>query len=495
MRKEEISVNVNSNYLGQLSITYPDEVVFVFNPLYIELQQHENYGEQTTYKISYAKLSVSTGMNDQDTKYEVDIRFYKGHAKIYISRLMELFFTDVRFERSKQLYVNLIVSGSVVWTEKFVCIWGNLAVGERFSHYGAFVLDMGKPSFVRKRIWFRNFPFTVSMFCRDWSTKDRTIKAKYDGKPYNTDLYIHYPPILAVIDSLENDESINGFPVEGEVAGAEACEGAVFDQQEKVFYGSSDDMCLYYDWEPYPPFMPGPEEYNSNGVARTDKVWAKQNGRLVRYDAQIGDLVEVPYGKSGQIGIFEVCPAITFPEAKRTATYHQRGEEVEVKTSTFDETFDYTFWLSSEMSTITELEIDNSTDGHYLRWIDRFGMYQYFLFSKGKITLKNKLGSNSVTEDYSVGGMYFANHQRTTSIEGTKTVKACATSLPDEIYGYVETIITSPIIDLYLGKTRFGVEMWVPVNIVAANHDYDSSQILHDLEISFTMPAINSQTL
>lgn len=495
MRKTEISVNANSTYLGQLDITYPDEVVFVFNPLYIELQQHEFGVGTQNYRITYAKLSVSTSAKNTGEKYEIELRFYKGHTKVYISRLMELFFTDVRFERSKQLYVNLIVSNTVVWFEKFVCIWGNITVGERFSHYGAFVLDRNKPSFMRKRIWFKNFPFTVSMFCRDWSTKDRTIRAKYDGKPYDPNLFIHYPPIWAVIDSIENEEGINGYPEEGVIGDGGDFEGAVYDQQEKRFYGSTDDLCLYFDWTAYPPYMPGPDEYNANGVARTDKIWAMQNGRLVRYDAQIEDLVEVPYGRSYLIGIFEVCPAITFPDAKRTATYHQRGEEVEIKSSTFDETFDYTFWLSGEMSTITELEIDNSTDGHYLRWIDRFGMYQYFLFRKGKMTLKNKLGSNTVTEDYSVGGMYFANHQRNTNVEGTKTVKACATSLPDDIYGYVETIITAPIIDLYLGKTRFGVEMWVPVSIVAANHDYDPNQILHDLEISFTMPSINAQTL
>ena len=241
--------------------------------------------------------------------------------------------------------------------------------------------------------------------------------------------------------------------------------------------------------------MPGPDEYNSNGKARTDKVWALQSGRLVRFDAQLGDLVEVPYGRSSEVGIYEICPEIAFPNAKRTATLKQKGQEVEVKTSTFDMTFDYTFWMSNEMSTITELIIDYSTAGHYLRWIDRFGMFQYFLFVKGKETLKNKLGANKVVEDYSVAGMYFSNHERVTNIEATKTVKCCALNLAQEIYDYVSSIVTSPLIDLYVGKTRDGVEMWVPVNIVASNIDYDPHQILHDIEISFTMPAINAQIL
>lgn len=485
MRTTELSVNVNSTYLGQLKLEYPDEVVFVYNPLYVSLNISSD-------KCSSVKFSISTRKNREGNYKEIDAKLFNGATRIYISRIMELFFTDVRFERSKTLYANIIVNGKVVWSESFICIWGNLAVGDRFAHYGAFKLNENKPYFERKRIWFRNFPFTVSMFAHGWGSKDRGVSARYDGKPYDSTLKIHYPPIWGVINSLE-DEIVNTFDDETTYDG-DYLEGAVFDKQEQRFYGSTDDYCIYFDWTAG-SLMPGPDEYNSNGKARTDKVWALQSGRLVRFDAQLGDLVEVPYGRSSEVGIYEICPEIAFPNAKRTATLKQKGQEVEVKTSTFDMTFDYTFWMSNEMSTITELIIDYSTAGHYLRWIDRFGMFQYFLFVKGKETLKNKLGANKVVEDYSVAGMYFSNHERVTNIEATKTVKCCALNLTQEIYDYVSSIVTSPLIDLYVGKTRDGVEMWVPVNIVASNIDYDPHQILHDIEISFTMPAVNAQIL
>ena len=485
MRKDELSINISSTYLGQVTLTYPDEVVFVFNPLYIDIQLGK---VNDVYMISLAKVSVSTGVNSTGTVYEVETYLHNGHARVYISRLMELFFDDVRFKRSEPLYVNLTISRTVVWSKCFMCVWSNLIAGERFYNYGAFVYDKGKPAFIRRRIWFKNFPFTVSMF----STADRTIKAKYDGNPYDPTLFIHYPSIMKIINSVE-DEDVTG--LSNETIDGSLLEGAVYDKQEQVFYGATDENYLYTDWTEASPYMPGPNEYNTGGKARTDKIWALPNGRLVRYDSQLGDLVEIPYCRNFRSGIFEICPAITFPNAERTATYHQSGEEVEVKTSTFDETFDYTFWMPSDMATITQLTIDNSTAGHYLRWIDRFGMYQYFLFTKGKETQKNKLGSDTVVEDYPIGGMYFANHERTTHIEGTKTVKVYAVSLADDIYGYVQTIINSPVIDLYVGKTRYGDEMWVPVNIVASNHNYDPTQVLHDLEISFTMPSINAQSL
>lgn len=490
MRKKEISVNVNSNYLGQMTLEYPDEVVFVFNPLYISIKVDPI---QDNFRITYLKFSISTGAYGTGTDKEIEARLYKGKTRIYMSKIMELFFTDVRFERSKTLHANIMVSNTVVWTMPFICIWGNLAVGDRFAHYGAFKLDKNRPYFERKRIWFRNFPFTVSLFAHSWGSKDRGVSAKYDGNPYDSKLQIHYAPIWGTIYSIE-DEGISGPYGPETVFDGNYLEGAVFDKQEQRFYGSTDDFCLYENWTAG-QYMPGPEEFNLNGKARTDRIWALQTGRLVRYDAQIGDLVEVPYGRSYEIGIYEINPAYAFPKAKKNVTLKQKGEEVEVKTSTFDNTFDYTFWLSNEMSTITELIIDNSTAGHYLRWIDRFGMFQYFLFVKGKETMKNKLSSNTIVEDYTVGGMYFANHERVVNVEGSKTIKCCAVSLPQEIYDYVSSIITSPIIDLYMGKTRFGDEMWVPVNIVATNHDFQPADILHDLEISFTLPPVNAQTL
>lgn len=488
MRTSEISVIVNSTYFGQLNLDFPDEVVFVYNPLFISIELSK-VGEY--YMAQSVKFAISTGANKAGVFKEIEAKLYKGKTRIYMSRIIELFFTDVRFERSKTLYANIIVSGKVVWSEKFICIWGNLAVGERFSYCGAFKLDKNRPYFERKRIWFRNFPFTVSMFAHGWGSKDRGVSARYDGNPYDNTLNIHYPPVWGVIYSIE-DEGVSG-PSE-EVISGDYLEGAVFDRQEQCFYGSTDDYCLYKDWTPG-RYMPGPSEFNINGKARTDKVWAMQSGRLVRYDAQIRDLVDVPYGRSSEVGIYEICPELAFPNAKKNVTLKQKGEEVEIKTSTFDTSFDYTFCMSNEMTTITELIIDYSTAGHYLRWIDKFGMFQYFLFVKGKETMKNKLGKNTVVEDYSVGGMYFANHQRVTNIEGTKTIKCCAPNLPQSIYDYVSSIVTSPVIDLYMGKTRFGDEMWVPVNIVAGSLNYDPQKILNDVEISFTLPSVNAQSL
>lgn len=60
MRATEFSVNVNSMYLGQVKLEYPDEVVFVYNPLYIALNVSP-VGD--VYKFRSLKFSISTGKN------------------------------------------------------------------------------------------------------------------------------------------------------------------------------------------------------------------------------------------------------------------------------------------------------------------------------------------------------------------------------------------------------------------------------------------------
>ena len=74
-------------------------------------------------------------------------------------------------------------------------------------------------------------------------------------------------------------------------------------------------------------------------------------------------------------------------------------------------------------------------------------------------------------------------------------MKCCAVNLPKDIYDYVVTILSAPIVDLYRGKDEFGEEIWQPVNIQSSTADYDPKKILNDLEFTFAIPDVNSQSL
>lgn len=148
----------------------------------------------------------------------------------------------------------------------------------------------------------------------------------------------------------------------------------------------------------------------------------------------------------------------------------------------------------SEVSDSNISLIKNSAmDGTYLRWIDSYGFWQYYLFDTGQRQSKNKLSSIAIDAEYSVAGV---NHQalRYSHVENTDTIKCCAISIKKEILAYVETIYKSPHIDLYVGKTSVG-EVWKPVNIVAGSVNVSPDGKLFDYEISFTLPETQVQEI
>ena len=136
---------------------------------------------------------------------------------------------------------------------------------------------------------------------------------------------------------------------------------------------------------------------------------------------------------------------------------------------------------------------NSSMEGTYLRWIDNYGFWQYYLFDTGIRQSKNKLGNTSIDAEYTISGV---NHQaqRSSHIENTDTVKCCAVSMRREILAYVETIYKSPHIDMYVGKVG-NTEVWKPVNIVAGTVNVAADDRLFDYEISFTLPQTQVQEL
>lgn len=489
MRRKEFSINIASAYQGQCNLEYPDEVVFVFNPLYLNININAVGG---VYKVGKAEVSVQGIVDKKSKTHTIQISLYKGKGRVYLSRIMELFFDDVRNLRHKTIKVQLIVSGSVVWQESFMAIWGNVAIGDRLAHYGAFKFDKQKPYWERRRIWFKNFPFMVSMFAQSYSNDDIPL-ARYDGRPYEPNAMVHCPNVDFIFDSTE-EENIQAIAPSME---GSSLEYIAYVRNENRFYGMTDDFVLARNWTPNPPYLLGDESYNDANTdeAKEGMVCSYAN-RIMRYSKEVNGLVDVPYGNGGQVGIYEAFPHLVFPDAVSQAILKQKGKQTSVsKSSTFDRTFDYTFFTSGEMATITKLIIDHSMSGTYLRWIDRLGMYQFFLFTEGKTSRKSKLSADVVTDDYPVGGMYFANHERTAHVECEVTSKCAALMLEQDIYDYVSTIVTSPIIDMYLGKNNNGDELWVPVNVEASNYEYDPKAKLHDLEIELSLPSINAQTL
>lgn len=388
-------------------IEFPDSVVFAFNPLYIVI---------TTASGNY---SMILNVICNEVPRSICVEVFNGSARIYFSRILQLFFEDYKHFRTLDFTVSLSLSGTNIFSTSFVAIWGSLKLGDRYNAYGLFKFD-GKAEYERTRIWFKKFPFKVSMFSLN---PEHTIVCMMDG------ISTPYVPL----PSIPSDTPAN---VDGELRG-------------------TDNKIYQFD-------------------TSTQKFFPEDVGNGMEY------------------GIFDINPEWTFSQAKKAASL-RIGDRATL--NVFDSTFDYTFYQNGLTTHIVNLRISNDECGYYLRWIDCHGELQYFLFTKGVETDKNTVNSDTVSDMENVGPMSFSNHIRNTQITSKTTCKCSAVLLPDEIYEYVSTIISAPIIDLYIGRSASGREIWVPVNIVASSYDYNTVQKLHNLIIAFSLPEYKSQLL
>lgn len=400
-------------------IEYPDNVVFAFNPLYIKIQTDASV-------VSAPTLHISHGSEQRS----IEVQMIKGYAKVYFSRILQLFFDDYSHIRTKDITVSLALGSHQIFACTFLAIWGSLALGERYDSYGNYAYK--SKQFTKTRVWFRHFPFTVTMFS---ATANPTVHASSDKMSEKK---------IAAYEDGEYDTPIGNSERYG-----------LFELLPKLDFSDVNRSCGYAIGDAYQQGVISPSqpiekaEYNEvsgNAASRIASAPSSTNGTSV--------------------------------------------------SDPFDTSFDYTFHLLNARHRANIIVRDEQS-GFYLRWIDHIGEIQYYLFTKGTSTLKNTLEKNQVSDDVRNDEftMNYPNLYRTIHIDGTTTCKCCASSMPDKIYEYVKTIVKSPYIDLYGGVDKDGNEIWIPVNIASASHEFKHKDVLHDLVISFTQPETNAQTI
>lgn len=470
-------MNINTVEQGGYSeLRYPDEVCFAFNPNYIELDV--DWAVQTIVPFDVRVSSPASS-------YEpvITVTLYGGKGRVYLSGLFQLMFEDVKRFRLIDVTVSAHINSSELAWFSFTTkvMWANIEFGERFFAHGVFKYDKWKPYFERTLVWFKNFPFKVTLL----RANEEELQGRYDGGVYD-DTLVFWHKAFSAIESVdpENDTILDT------TIDSDGCE-IIFDKVGCRFLCKEDGE-YFTSWTASDDFG-ATEDYNDDhGIAKTGTEWVKDYV-LYYFDIAEEELVALGNYMERQEGLTEITPDVIFPAVTRSATLKLKGEGGR-GTSVFDETFDYTFFTSGENNIIIRFIISNKTCGHYLRWIDRFGFYQFYLFAKGNVTTKNKLSGDTI-EELGNYGMYFNNWQRNTQVTAEKKIKCCAENLQDSVYNYVETILTSPIIDMYMGKTKSGKEMWMPVNIVASSETKKPHLPLRDLEIEIQLPGIEPQSL
>lgn len=142
--------------------------------------------------------------------------------------------------------------------------------------------------------------------------------------------------------------------------------------------------------------------------------------------------------------------------------------------SIFDYTFDYTFGPQRvNAQNVIELDLnikiaDCVPDGIYLRWINKYGEYNYYLFQSSNETSVVKNRDVEFSNVYHTTDLTSGYHQGIgknigKSIEQTK--KLFAHLVDVETASFLQHLVESPIVDMFLGYGENNTEMWVSVNI------------------------------
>lgn len=466
---------------GDIKIIYPDELCFAFNPNYIEIES-----SKFTYFKVRVYLGIGTG-NERVRLKEITVHNYSLRTKVYLSRLFQLMFEEPECVRSLPLVVSIGNESYSYFSFTTLVLWGGLAPGERFNALGVYADDGKKRQYERTLIWFKKFPFCVSVFKYK---SDVAFRGRYDNSQYGDSPLL--PRGIWAIDGID------------EFTVPPITEGTITSPAQVIYFASIRKFIGMTSIGQYFQNWTGGHSYGNSsddlmdpetGLPRTDRDYLLMDGDGLPWLYRFDGCNLVKAGMSQDRGFELLYPDQLFPDAKHSVVIRYNSADLVNSTSTFDDTFDYTFGELNDTVSMVRLIVCNEMEGHYLRWIDSQGNVQFFLFKNGARTTKTSLGSDSLQIEEPIRNMHFPNLSRTQNVEHTVTHKCCAVHLPDKIYCWVKTILTSPIIDKYLGKDKEGNEIWVPVNIVAGNTDYNPKRNLNDLEISFTVPVYNSQSL
>lgn len=174
----------------------------------------------------------------------------------------------------------------------------------------------------------------------------------------------------------------------------------------------------------------------------------------------------------------------------------------ELKEATFDNSFDLTFRLSLSGGNITDKVRVNvvrcDKEGVYLRWIDRQGFFQYYLFERGNETRKVSnegefLRNNLLAYDMTYGFTGGMGRQQMKKREDT--IQLCAPLVDEYVWESLFDITTSPMVDMYLGTDETGKHRWLAVNIQAGSYTKEKSKSLRDFACNMVLPDMAVQGL
>ena len=159
---------------------------------------------------------------------------------------------------------------------------------------------------------------------------------------------------------------------------------------------------------------------------------------------------------------------------------------------------DYNWWDSrtiddEQMIEIT-LKVNECTEGYYLRWINKFGEWCYFLFQgKESVKIDNELSITNFFNTVEFENGYHAGTNRFQSKNVQNTVKLNAPLIDEDEYKHLLSLPQSVHVDLFCGYEN-GQEQWKGVNIDKGTFT-ENEKHLQDFECTMILPTSFNQSL
>ena len=330
-------------------------------------------------------------------------------------------------------------------------------------------------------IGFENFTITVSGNGKQFTdTRDLIVKEniligeidisyylqmlfniKRDGKINNTSISAHVDIIVFGGNTIEE------FYFETDVIWGAIAIGETFNASQKLTWFKN----LPFTFSVYSPA----------GVSIISKIDGAANQNT-------GD-----YTENGvtQQELIHYNPMDFVQDAQQNAVINFGGNGV---INTFSFTFSYTFKLEKiEPFVLIELEVSECTNGMYLRWIDRHGFYKYYLFDRSNLARQTANNGEELNVEYFALGKFYNGISRQEKTE-QHTRNLSASLIDNETYNLLVGILSSPLVDMYMGKDNDNNDVWLPVNITAGTRTEISAH-LQDFEISILLPETVNQKL
>lgn len=244
---------------------------------------------------------------------------------------------------------------------------------------------------------------------------------------------------------------------------------------------SFETSCIWGSIEPGETFNAGRTVRWFKNFPQTLSVFIP-SGTELQYRYNQGGYQKYEGEKVGAINHLVI--GLSLPSGAQNGAFRVIGGET---SSVWDYTFDNTFAANPTYETIIYINADECDDGVFLRWVDRFGFYQYWLFKQADLTYEGKADGEKVTFRELISARHYTlGRYQGRTVE--RKMRVGTSMLNKGEAEMIAGITQSPLASMWNNKT------WIPVNVSDGSVKL-TSEHLQDIEITVELPELKTQRL